>query len=92
MASVALDLQPFRGILVDHLPLFPDSVRDNRSFTCCHTDATDATIATRGLGMGNNGGIRISLDATAPGAIATCVHALHSRCLPTFVDCLLASA
>ena len=50
MAMVALGLQPFRGILVDHLPLFPYSVRDNGPPFCCHTDATNAT---RGLRMGS---------------------------------------
>ena len=64
MAMVALDLQPFRDILVAPFPHFLFSVRDNGPLICCHTDATNATIATRGLGMGSEGGIRIGANAT----------------------------
>ena len=82
MASVALDLRLFRETLFALLPLFSYSVRDNGPLICCHTDATNATIATRGLGMGNIGGIRVGLnatrDATAPRANATLVRALPS--------------
>jgi hypothetical protein len=52
VASVALDLRPFQDILGAPLSLFPYSVRDNGPLICCQTDATDATVATRGLGMG----------------------------------------
>lgn len=92
MASVALDLQLFRDLLVATLPLFPYSVRDNGPLICCQTDATDATIATRGLGMGDGGGIRsgpnVTSDAPAPGTNATFVHGFSKDILEWYVRCV----
>jgi hypothetical protein len=46
----------------------------------CHANATNGTFATRGLGMGNEGGIRVGPNAirvaTAQEAYATIVNAL----------------
>lgn len=64
MASVALDLQPFRDTVVAPLPLFLNSERDNGPLFCCQIDATDATPRAFGLDKGSGGGISDRSNAT----------------------------